>query len=256
MLFVFGIYVSLLHLERPAVTAVAFLLVSPLMFYDCPVRLSIMIAVVVAAFCEIVIRFKAPDIAETDVWNMITFGVVAVAATAFIMSIKIRALAQSRQIQFLSQTDLLTGAKNRNHYENRLRSYPEMYTSNLICVYADVNGLHEMNNKDGHTAGDNMLREVAEAMRQCFGQEHTYRIGGDEFVAFRIDGQVEDLPFEIDRLSRSLQEKGYHVSFGTAAHEKSQGEVNMRELVNTAEINMFAAKREFYRQAGNDRRRR
>ena len=253
-LYVFGIYISMLHPEKPAVSAIAFLLVSPLLFNDRPIRLSALIAVVVAVFCSIVVRFKAPDVAETDVWNMITFGVVAVASTVFIMSIKYQALAQSRRIEYLSQTDLLTGAKNRNHYEDRMIEYPRLYTSNLICVYADVNGLHEMNNNEGHLAGDRMLREVAKKMQQCFGQEHTYRIGGDEFVAFRADGQPEDVSSEIDRLSRALQKKGYHVSFGIAVREKAQGELNMYELVKEAETNMFAAKEEFYSQSGNNRR--
>ena len=253
-LYVFGVRISMLHAEKPAVSAVAFLLVSPLLFYDRPIRLCALIAAVVAVFCGIAVRFKALEVAETDVWNAITFGVVAVATTVFVMSIKIRALAQSRQIQYMSQTDLLTGVKNRNHYENCLQAYSEMCASSLICVYADVNGLHEMNNRQGHSAGDKMLREVAEAMQRYFGQEHTYRVGGDEFVAFRADGQQEALSLEVCRLRQSLEQKGYHVSFGTAVREKSQGELNMHELVNEAEINMFAAKRLFYRQSGHDRR--
>ena len=253
-LYVFGIRISMLHAEKPAVSAVAFLLVSPLLFYDRPVRLSALIAAVVTVFCGIVIRFKAPEVAEADVWNAITFGIVAVIATVFIMVIKIRALAQSRQIKYMSETDLLTGVKNRNHYENRLREYPRLGASNLICVYADVNGLHEMNNKNGHSAGDRMLCEVAEALQQCFGQEHTYRVGGDEFVAFRVDGRAEELPDEIDRLRQALRQKGYHVSFGIALHEKAEGELIMHELVNKAEINMFADKREYYCRAENNRR--
>ena len=254
MLYTFGIYISMLHAEKAAVSAIAFLLVTPLLFYDRPVRLSVLIATVVSAFCVIVIRFKTPDVAESDVWNMITFGIVAVAATIFLMSIKIRALSQSRQIKYMSRTDLLTGVNNRNYYENRLQKYPEMCTSSLACVYADVNGLHEMNNRDGHLAGDAMLREVAETMLKCFGQEHTYRIGGDEFIAFRVDGQPENLPAEIDRMNLSLSKKGYHVSFGLAVRGKAQGELNMDEIVNEAEVKMFAAKREFYRRSENDRR--
>ena len=253
-LYAFGIHVSMLHAERPAVSAVAFLLVSPLLFYDRPIRLSALIVAVAALFCGIAVRFKVPDVAETDVWNVITFAVVAVATTVFTMSVKIRALAHSRQIQYLNQTDLLTGVKNRNHFENCLQAYPEKCASNLICVYADVNGLHEMNNTKGHPAGDGMLRAVAEAMRRHFGEEHTYRVGGDEFVAFRTDGQPEALLVEIYRLKQSLDEKGYHVSFGTAVREKAQGEIDMRALVNEAEINMFAAKRLYYRESGNDRR--
>ena len=256
MLYVFSMRISMLHAENPAVSAVAFLLVSPLLFYDRPVRLSALIAAVVAVFCGIVVRIKAPDVAATDIWNMTTFGVVAVVTTVFIMSIKIQALAQSGRIQYLSRTDLLTGAKNRNHYEERMQEYPGLCASNLSCVYADVNGLHEMNNRDGHQAGDRMLRDVAELMQQCFGQEHTYRIGGDEFIAFRIDGQPQDLSVDIDRLKRILAEKGYHVSFGTAVRRKAQGEPDMNLLVKEAEKNMFADKREFYRQSKNNRRNR
>ncbi len=116
VLFVFSIRISMLHADKPAVSAVAFLLVSPLLFYDRPVRVSALIAADVAAFCVIVLCVKQTEVAETDVWNMVTFGIVAVAATVFIMNIKIRALEQSRQIEYLSQTDLLTGLKNRNYY--------------------------------------------------------------------------------------------------------------------------------------------
>jgi len=254
LLYVFGMYVSMLHAEKPAVSAVAFLLVSPLLFYDRPVRLSAMIAAVVALFSGIAIRFKTPEVAENDIWNMVTFGLVALAITTFIMSVKIRSLTQSRQIKFLSETDLLTGVKNRNAYENQLEGYAEGYTERLTCVYADVNGLHEMNNKHGHDAGDRMLCAVADEMVALFTPEHTYRIGGDEFVGLVVDGETQDLPAQVDLMQQSLNAQGYHVSFGIATHDKTQGEISVRDLVNEAEATMFAAKREFYLQAGNDRR--
>ncbi len=254
LLYTFGIRISLLHAEKAAVSAIAFLLVTPLLFYDRPIRLTALIGAAVAVFAAIVARFKAPDVAETDIWNMVTFGVVAVVTTLFIMRIKIHALSQSRQIEYMGQTDLLTGTKNRNHYETRLKVYPGLCASNLICVYADVNGLHEMNNREGHPAGDRMLCEVAAEMRKYFGEEHTYRVGGDEFVAFRVDGQPEDLPFEIDLLKQVLAKKGYHISVGTAVREKTQGEMDMYALASEAESNMLADKREFYRRSENDRR--
>ena len=253
MLFVFGIHISMLHSEKPAVSAVAFLLVSPLLFYDRPIRLTFLIAIVVAVFCVMVVHVKSPDVIQSDVWNMITFGVVAVATTVFIMSIKMRALSQSRQIEYLSQTDLLTGAKNRNHYENQLMKYPQMCNNNLICVYADVNGLHEMNNTKGHQAGDKMLQEVAKVLQQRFGLEDTYRIGGDEFVCFSVDGKLENISSEIDQISQELAQKSYFVSFGFVSKEISQDEFDMYEIVKEAESNMFEAKREYYREMDNDK---
>jgi GGDEF domain-containing protein len=57
-------------------------------------------------------------------------------------------------------------------------------------------------------------------------------------------------------MRQALSKKGYQVSFGFATHEKTQGEMNIHQLVNEAEINMFAAKRDFYRQPEHNRRNR
>ena len=256
ILYVFSIHISMLHEEKPAVSAVVFLLVTPLLFYDRPIKLCALIAVDVVVVCLMVTQAKQPDVAEIDIWNMVTFGGVAVLTTAFIMSIKIRALFQSRQIEYLSQTDVMTGAKNRNYYEKQLLRYPDLCTLNLTCIYGDVNGLHELNYREGHQAGDRMLIEITRTLQSSFGVEHTYRVGGDEFVSFQMDGQADLIASEIERIGEILKKKGYHVSFGTAVQNKADGAIDMEELVKDAESNMFAAKRDYYRQPENNRRNR
>ncbi len=251
VLYVFSIRISMLHADKPAVSAVAFLLVTPLLFYDCPVRLSALIVTDVVVFCVMVCHIKASDVVETDVWNMVTFGVVAVVTSIFIMSIKVRALIQRKQIEYLSQTDLLTGLKNRNHYEEQLEEYPRLFSSYLVYVYADVNGLHELNNSQGHSAGDKMLREVALTMQDHFGTEHTYRIGGDEFAAFGMDVDPAKIYDKIEYIQKTLSDKGYYVSFGTAARNKKQDPFDIQEMIKEAETAMYSAKEEFYRQHGD-----
>ena len=253
VLFWFSIHVSMIHPDKQAVSAVAFLLVSPLLFYDRPIRLSGLIVAVVTLFCIVVGILKQPDVAETDVWNIITFGMVAIVTTMFIMCIKIRALAQSRQLKYVSQTDILTGLKNRNHFEIRVQDYPKHCEKNLICVYGDVNGLHEINNAHGHDAGDKMLREVADRILLSFGQEHSFRVGGDEFVAFQVDGRPEDVQSEVERIREELYKKGYHVAFGISVREKANNGINMHEMVKEAESNMYASKKEFYHQMETNR---
>ena len=254
LLYVFGIHISMLHSDKPAVSAVAFLLVSPLLFYDRPVRISAMIAAVVTLFCGMVVCFKDPDVAVNDVWNMITFGIVAVATTIFTMSIKMRSLSQARQIEYLSQTDLLTLTKNRNHYESRLADYAVMGTQSLMCVYADVNGLHETNNELGHPTGDKMLQDVAARIRETFGDEDTYRTGGDEFVAFVVDEDAEEVARQVEAMRADLEAQGYNVSFGMARREREADPYDMAGIVGEAEANMFASKLEFYESAEHDRR--
>ena len=57
----------------------------------------------------------------------------------------------------------------------------------FVAPFIDANGLHEMNNDRGHEAGDDMLRAIAEEIRNRFDSKHAYRLGGDEFVIFAVD---------------------------------------------------------------------
>ena len=61
---------------------------------------------------------------------------------------------------------------------------------------------------------------------------------------------------EVERISRDLDAKGYHVSFGIAVREKEQGPIDIHEIVKEAEDAMFLAKREFYRKPEHNRRNR
>ena len=44
----------------------------------------------------------------------------------------------------------------------------------MTCVFADVNGLHELNDTQGHRSGDRMLQAVAEAARKFGTGEVTF----------------------------------------------------------------------------------
>lgn len=157
------------------------------------------------------------------------------------------------EIKAKGEKDLLTGLYNRNRYETDLPKLPEMYRGSLACVYIDANELHELNNSQGHDAGDAMLKAVAEQMRSKFGAEHTYRIGGDEFLAFVADmdeGKVDRLSREIEQ---ALTDKGFHISVGV---QWETGISTIDTLIKGAEKKMYLAKKEYYAQEGHDRRRR
>lgn len=88
---------------------------------------------------------------------------------------------------------MLTGLLNRNSYEKNVLEYPGRCRESVTCIYVDVNGLHTLNDSKGHAAGDEMLRAVAGALRDCFGEKDVYRIGGDEFVVFARDEALEGI---------------------------------------------------------------
>ncbi len=152
-------------------------------------------------------------------------------------------------IKNMGTIDYLTGVKNRNSYEAELLSMDSLEAQTLWCVYIDANGLHEINNTFGHKAGDLMLHTVADAIKRVFGKENTYRIGGDEFLAFAADMSEERVYSRKQELIHILEAKGYSVSVGMkCAVKNADGKFEVESLVDEAEAIMYEEKRAYYKQ--------
>ena len=148
------------------------------------------------------------------------------------------------------EKDLLTGLYNRNRYERDCVHYKTWYHSSLACFYIDVNGLHELNNSQGHEVGDGMLRRIAGQLLEKFGMQHTYRIGGDEFLAFVAD-QKESLVYQMGEETESaLEEIQIHASVGVYWSEEIS---SIQELVKEAEKKMYQSKKTYYAKGKKDR---
>ena len=115
---------------------------------------------------------------------------------------------------------------------------------NNLYIGMDVNGLHELNNAKGHQAGDIMLREVADELRKQFGDELTYRMGGDEYVAFAPDLSEDRLHEKVRTFSRAIEQKDYHAALGWATCETAS--LRMENLLRIAETRMYQAKSACY----------
>lgn len=244
ILYLESISLSLRHPEMPAVSYIGVLLVLPLLFADRPINISLHQLLFVVLFCILVKIYKTEEIAEIDIWNAVSFYFVSVLSTAVIMPVRIHSMLQTKKIAFLSEHDILTGIKNRNAYEiytsecgNEIGKYP-------VCVYADVNGLHALNDKKGHSEGDIMLKTVAQSIKSVFGEENTYRMGGDEFAAFCEYTDEIELKAKIRDIKLYCENLGFFVSFGYAGPWDNCS--SLYELVSTAEKQMYESKRSFY----------
>lgn len=149
-------------------------------------------------------------------------------------------------------SDGLTSMNNRFCYERRLLEYQERQNETITCVYIDADGLHELNNTKGHEAGDIMLKFVATTVQNTWGTTDTYRIGGDEFVAFAFDKKEEDILKSMEDVKNIISKEGYRVSTGQCT-DKLKG-IDMTAFIKTAEERMYAEKRAHY-SGENDRRR-
>lgn len=150
----------------------------------------------------------------------------------------------------MATTDLLTNLKNRNAYEQTLAKYVQNFPASLACVYADANGLHELNNNYGHAAGDQMLQTVASAFVELFGDEHVYRIGGDEFLVF-TESDLSSVQKKAASAKEKASKSGYHVSVG-AASAKEKADVSA--VIKTAEERMYEDKKQYYLEHGDRRK--
>lgn len=252
VVYAFAFYISLLHKDYPAVTAVVLLFVCPIVFLDRPLNIGIMTFLVVLAFCVFTLCVKEPSLAADDVWNMITFGILSVLINNFLMRPKIRVLQQQKRISYLGSHDLMTGLKNRNSYEQETGSLFSQCADSLTCVFVDVNGLHAINNNKGHKAGDEMLRTVASLLLDAFGDEHGYRTGGDEFVFFLPDADEAAVLRQGEAIQEQLHQQGYAIALGIESMDKQEND--LETLITRAEAIMYKDKSEFYRRPENNRR--
>lgn len=87
----------------------------------------------------------------------------------------------------IANHDALTSVKNKHAYQRaaeeldymiKERTYPEF----SIAVF-DINGLKDVNDSQGHSAGDEYIKSACRMICLTFKHSPVYRIGGDEFVA-------------------------------------------------------------------------
>lgn len=252
LLYVLGIYLGIHPSpDAPTVSFIAFLLAVPLLFVMRPIQHILNVVFFDGIFILTCFLFKSKETLPVDILDGMVFGAVSCIISTFIMLSMHENFSIRHKLLGIAETDLNVGLKNRNAYESQMRDYPMHCSSTLSCVYLDVNGLHELNNTRGHAAGDEMLKTVAAKVRDIFGEEYSYRVGGDEFVAFAMDKSAEEMRALIHKLVQEVDEAGYSVAVGTATH--SAGGIDMEVLVKSAETRMYLAKEEHYRLAGKTR---
>ena len=106
------------------------------------------------------------------------------------------------KLEYLSQTDSLTGLANRREILSQLSdeiARMERGQKASTLVYVDLNKFKEINDKYGHKVGDNALVEFSQQMKSMLRDSDRFgRIGGDEFVIllYGTDDKETEIFFE------------------------------------------------------------
>lgn len=96
-----------------------------------------------------------------------------------------REIKTARTLERLATRDTLTGLPNRALLETRLKQRLNDRRGDLpqAVFFIDLDAFKEVNDSLGHAAGDMLLKEIAERLRQCVRPDDIVaRLGGDEFV--------------------------------------------------------------------------
>lgn len=158
-------------------------------------------------------------------------------------SLAVNNISSYQSLRKMGIIDSLTGLLNRNCFERTIENLDKNEYRNVACVYIDANGLHNINNRFGHEAGDNMLKAVAQALQSKFGSDKTYRIVGDEFVAFTFGDSEKQIEENIESIKNDIEKQGYSISYGVSFSEVS---TNAERFIKQAERNMLDNKYSYY----------
>ena len=167
--------------------------------------------------------------------------------TTFILGSEIANHLMVDRLRILSSRDLLTGVMNRNEMNNlvdRLSKGIEEDAVSIGVIFADLNGLKTVNDNEGHPAGDKLLRDAADSLRDVFNEEEIFRAGGDEFCVLIKNISDAQLAMRVGKL-RQAADKYTRVSFAIG-HSTASNAKNVRTALRHADENMYEDKRIFY----------
>ncbi|WP_295630645.1 GGDEF domain-containing protein [uncultured Mitsuokella sp.] len=158
-----------------------------------------------------------------------------------------------RKLERLSRYDDLTGLHNRNAMIEKV-GWMKKSAGPVGLIYADLNGLKEINDSLGHQAGDEALRQVAELLIQRYGIENSYRMGGDEFMV--LLPMIAECDFRSSvRHLREIVIKDKNISLAIGS-EWIDNAAQLDEAIRISDHRMYCDKVEYYNRCGkgeNDR---
>ncbi len=180
--------------------------------------------------------------------------------TTFIVGSELGNYLLLDRLRLMGSKDMLTGVMNRNEMNNLVDdlAHGSMDDKSVGVIFADLNGLKTVNDVDGHNAGDQLLKNAANALRGVFKEDQIFRAGGDEFSIIIMDITEKELEEKIEKIRKAC-ERYDNLNFAIGGCVEKNGS-NVRMALRRADERMYEDKRKFYEQfpeeAGNDRRRR
>jgi len=154
----------------------------------------------------------------------------------------------------MSLRDELTGLYNRRGFftlAEHLLKQVKREQDGLYILYADVDGLKDINDTFGHRTGDWALADVAHILKENFRDSDIIaRIGGDEFVVMPIGKRGDTIEVIVSRLKKAVElhnvrgSREYKLSISTGvAYFSSWSPCSLDDLLSHAAKSMYQEKK-------------
>jgi diguanylate cyclase (GGDEF)-like protein/PAS domain S-box-containing protein len=163
--------------------------------------------------------------------------------------------ALERKSRELERCDPLTGLANRRAFLEVFENMFEVVKKRggrLCCVMSDIDHFKRVNDDHGHAAGDEVLKRVAEALKdEVRVTDGACRYGGEEFLLMFPDAPIEGAVSVAERIRLRIRAPGFArvpitSSFGVSSI--TFGAATPADLINQADAALYASK-----EGGRDR---
>jgi diguanylate cyclase (GGDEF)-like protein len=147
---------------------------------------------------------------------------------------------------FESRHDVLTDLGNRRSYEERMASEvarATRYGDVLSVVLFDLDHFKVVNDREGHPAGDEVLRRVGAAIRTTRQADDGYRLGGDEFALVVPGTDEAGARLVAERVTAEVAQRNAGVGVTTCWGAAQYLGGDWSDLHATADARLMAAKR-------------
>lgn len=158
------------------------------------------------------------------------------------LAIMLRNRDTFRSLERLSATDQLTGIGNRRGFAEYLRALPDGMS--LAFIFGDLNGLKQTNDTQGHEAGDQLIRQAAQIMKNLTGDIAVFRMGGDEFMLVARDVDNTQARRIIRDLRARYRSSGISMALGYIVCQTPI--VNIDDVISQVDREMYADKERIY----------
>lgn len=153
-----------------------------------------------------------------------------------------------------SMTDELTGLYNRRGFSILSQQYLNLAHrrgKRIFVIYADLDGLKQINDQTGHPGGDQALIRTADILRKTFRKaDIVARLGGDEFAISTIENGHDSAEIQLARLQANLKNHAIQNHYGQPislsvgiARSNPLGTSSIEELTTQADARMYIEKR-------------